>query len=190
MEANIQAAIQAYERNEYQSVRAAARAFSAPASTVHARLAGRLSRSHAHETAQILSNAEEKTLVRWISRLCRTGFPASPRLVVEMAEEVRRSRFKLSQSPRPTLQPIGEQWIDRFRARHPDIQGVWTRQIESVRHTAINTDAVKTWFDAVTELHIQHHYTPDCIFNMDESGFAVGTSQSLRALVNVCEQSS
>jgi len=190
MEANIQAAIQAYERNEYQSVRAAARAFSAPASTVHARLAGRLSRLHAHETAQILSNAEEKTLVRWISRLCRTGFPASPRLVVEMAEEVRRSRFKLSQSPRPTLQPIGEQWIDRFRARHLDIQGVWTRQIESVRHTAINTDVVKTWFDAVTELHIQHHYTPDCIFNMDESGFAVGTSQSSRALVNVREQSS
>lgn len=46
------------------------------------------------------------------------------------------------------------------------------------------------WFDAVTELCIQHHYTPDCIYNMDESGVAIGTSQSSRVLINVRENSS
>ncbi|KYG41971.1 hypothetical protein M433DRAFT_158436, partial [Acidomyces richmondensis BFW] len=46
------------------------------------------------------------------------------------------------------------------------------------------------WFDAVTELQIQHHYLPDCIYNMDESGFAVGTSQSSRLLVNIRDDSS
>jgi len=46
------------------------------------------------------------------------------------------------------------------------------------------------WFDAVTELQIQHRYSPDCIYNMDKSGFAVSTSQSSRALVNIREQSS
>ncbi|KYG40015.1 hypothetical protein M433DRAFT_98540, partial [Acidomyces richmondensis BFW] len=46
------------------------------------------------------------------------------------------------------------------------------------------------WFDAVTELQIQHRYTPDCIYNMDESGFAVGASQSSRVLVNLREESS
>ena len=61
-EAKIQAAIRAFQAKEYKSVRAAARAFSVPASTVHDRLAGRLSRLHAHEPAQILSNAEETTL--------------------------------------------------------------------------------------------------------------------------------
>jgi len=190
IEANIQAAITAYEKQEYKSVRAAALAFSVPASTLRARLAGTPSRSHAHESAQILSSTEEKTLVRWISRLCRTGFPASPKLVVEMAEEIRRARFQLTQWPSSSLRPIGEHWIDRFRIRHPEIQGIWTRQIESVRHNAINTGTVKKWFDAVTELQIQHHYPPDCIYNMDESGFAVGTSQSSRVLVNIRKDSS
>ena len=114
---------------------------------------------------------------------------APPALVVNMAEEIRRSRFQLSQSPSP-LRPIGEQWIDRFRTRHPDIQGIWTRQIDSMRHSAINIDTLKTWFDAVTELCIQNCYIPACIYNMDKSGFAVGASQSSRALVNIREQSS
>jgi hypothetical protein len=107
-----------------------------------------------------------------------------------MAEEVRRSRFQLSQSPLLSLQPIGENWSICFRTQHPEIQGVWTRQIESVRHAAVNADTVKKWFDAVTELQIEHSYNPACIYNMDESGFAVGTTQSSRALVNVREESS
>jgi hypothetical protein len=190
LEAKIQEAIQAYQSKKYRSVRATGRAYSIPASTLQDRLNGRTSRSTAHESTQILSNAEEQTLVRWISRLCRTGFPASPMLVVKMAEEVRQSRFQLSQSPPSNLRPIGEHWIDRFRTRHPEIQGIWTRQIDSVRHNATNTETVQTWFKAVTELYIEHQYTPECIYNMDESGFAVGTSQSSRALVNIREQSS
>ncbi|KXL50250.1 MAG: hypothetical protein FE78DRAFT_117863, partial [Acidomyces sp. 'richmondensis'] len=55
-----------------KSVRAAALAFSVPASTLRARLTRTPSRSYAYESAQILSSTEEKTLVRWISRLCRT----------------------------------------------------------------------------------------------------------------------
>ena len=46
------------------------------------------------------------------------------------------------------------------------------------------------WFEAVTELRIEHQYTLDRIYNMDESGFAVGDSQSSRALVNIREDSS
>ena len=107
-----------------------------------------------------------------------------------MAGEVRPSRFQLSQSLPSTLRLIDDQWTQRFRARHHEIQGVWTRQIESVRHAAVNADTMKMWFDAVTKLHIKHSYSPACIYNMDESGFAVGTSQSSRALVNVREESS
>jgi hypothetical protein len=122
------------------------------AETVQRHVFGGLSRSSAHENQQILSVAEEKTLVRWITRLTTTGFPASPALVVEMAEEIRVGRLHLGKGESIYLRAISEHWIDRFRIRNPDIQGVWIRQIDNNRHNATNMEVVKRWFDAVTEL--------------------------------------
>jgi hypothetical protein len=147
-------------------------------------------RAHAHEHMQVLSNAEETTLVRWITHLTVTGFPASPSLAIAIAEEIWKNRYQVARLPPSYPRPIGKNWLDRFRARHPDIQGIWTRKIDGARHKAISVETVKTWFDAVTELRLQHKYTPERIYNMDESGFAVGESQSSRALVNIREMSS
>ena len=68
-EACILDAISALKSKAQPSIRAAARVFSKPEATLRFRMAGRTSRSHAHETEQILSKAEERTLVRWITRL-------------------------------------------------------------------------------------------------------------------------
>lgn len=45
-----------------------------------------------------ISNVEETTLVRWIVRLARTGYPMSPTLVIEIAENIRRARVQLSRT--------------------------------------------------------------------------------------------
>ena len=74
--------------------------------------------------------------------------------------------------------------------QHSDIFSVCTRQIERVRHDATSSEALETWFDAMTELRIAHHYPPKCVYNMDKSGFAVGASQSSGALISVQEKSS
>jgi hypothetical protein len=51
-------------------------------------MAGRRTRLQAHEYRQILLNTQESTLARWITRLTTTGFPATPLLIKQMAEEV------------------------------------------------------------------------------------------------------
>ncbi|TKA64438.1 hypothetical protein B0A49_10136 [Cryomyces minteri] len=107
-----------------------------------------------------------------------------------MAEEIRRGRVRLSKKLPPSPRPIGGRWLDRFKTRHPEIEGIWTRQIESARFNATSYEGVKRWFDAVTELFLQHQYPPERVYNTDESGFAVGASQSSRALVNIRETSS
>jgi hypothetical protein len=188
-ESDIQEAIAAIKAKRYSSIRAAACAFSVPPSTLHARMSGTTSRHNAHESEQMLSSAEERTLVKWITHLTRTGYPISPALALEMAETICCQRYQLSKQA-PHRRPIGKRWLDRFRIRHPEIQGVWTRQIESARYTALNNTTVQGWFDAVTDLYIQYRYPPERIYNMDESGFAVGASQSSRALVNIREKSS
>ncbi|KYG39993.1 hypothetical protein M433DRAFT_9451 [Acidomyces richmondensis BFW] len=68
-----------------------------------------------------------------------------------MAKEIRQQRYQLSSSPAP-LRPIGKCWLNRFRKRHPSLQSVWTRQLESARHSAMDRQAIETWFNAVTEL--------------------------------------
>ncbi len=59
-----------------------------------------------------------------------------------------------------------------------------------MRHNAISVAALNTYFDAVTELFLQYLYLAERIYNMDESSFAMGASQSSRALVNIRERSS
>ena len=192
-ESRIQSAITDYNLNTYPSILQTAGAFKVPFSTLQARMAGRSSRSTGRESQQILSNAEENTLARWITHLTITGYPASPKLVLEMAEEIRRERVFLA--PQATagslgLRPIGHNWLTRFKQRNPDISGIWTRQITNSRFKAATQKIIKPWFDAVTELCLEHRYPPEHRYNMDESGFAIGTSQSSRVLINVREESS
>jgi hypothetical protein len=107
-----------------------------------------------------------------------------------MASEIRNGRLQLGKSEPPHPRAIGQHWVDRFRTRHSEIQSMCTRQIDSGRYNATNADVVKMWFDAVTELRILNQYTPHRIYNMDELGFAAGTSRSFRAFVNIRERSS
>ena len=78
----------------------AALAFNVPCSTLYDRLDGKLSRNQAHETEQLLSHAEEKELVRWITRLTITGYPPRYDTLREMAVEIRKRRVKKHQRRR------------------------------------------------------------------------------------------
>jgi len=94
-ESDIQHAITAYRIGEFTSIRACSGAFNIPYQTLQHRIARRLPRSISHKHRQILLNAEERTLVRWITQLTNTSFPAPPVLAIKMAEEIRRSRYQL-----------------------------------------------------------------------------------------------
>jgi hypothetical protein len=67
-----------------------------------------------HEHMQVLSNAEEKTSVRWNTHLTITGFPALPSLAIAIAEEIRKNRYQVAWLPPSYPRPIGKSWLDRF----------------------------------------------------------------------------
>ncbi|KFZ25257.1 hypothetical protein V502_00262 [Pseudogymnoascus sp. VKM F-4520 (FW-2644)] len=117
IEEKIQRAIIALQSKEFTSIRSAAEHFEVPRSTLTDRMAGRKTRNEAHEIEQALSNAEENTLVQWITRLTATGFPATPSLIKEMAVEIRARCVQVASS-QTTLQlnptPIGYNWLQRF----------------------------------------------------------------------------
>src|SRR5213075_1306646 len=58
--------------------------------TLSRRFKGGKTRSEAREVQQMLSRAQEKALVSWITNLTVTGHPVSHGFIREMAEEIRK----------------------------------------------------------------------------------------------------
>ena len=93
-EARLQEAIAAVQNGEH-TCHSGAIAFGVPRSTLYERVnGGKQPRNLAHESEQILSHAEERELVRWITRLTISGYPPRHSTLREMAEEVRKRRVK------------------------------------------------------------------------------------------------
>ena len=127
-------ALTAYRNGEYTSVRKCAYAFNIPYSTLALQLTTRTSRSKSHESQQILSTAEEKTLLKTVNRLAKSGCPITLTLTRDLAEEIRLSRFCLTTTP-SSYAPISKRWIDRFRKRYifSRIPTLLTRFLTSTR---------------------------------------------------------
>ena len=123
----IQKAIDDIHSSLYRGTKTAARAHNIPDNTLRKRMAGRNTHENAHKSQQILSNAEEKTLVQWITRLTCTGFPASPSLVVQMAEKIRREHVHLrndANTSDQSIQLISHNWLYCFEFKHPEFAGI------------------------------------------------------------------
>ena len=186
LEERLQKAILAYNNQEFDSIRGAATAFNISHVTMTRRLAGGKSRAQAREIVQLLLKAEEKTLVRWISRYTCAGSPITPALLIKLAELIRYKRVRhASQNLSSTkiITPIGHEWLYRFLNRYPIIKSIYTRQLEAARFTGASYNKVKAWFNAVTMKFQDRIYENANIWNMNESGFEIGESQITKVLV-------
>jgi hypothetical protein len=89
-------ALAAYYNSEYTSIRKCAYAFNILASTLSDQLSTRTLYAKSYESQQILSTAEEKALLKAITRLSKSGCPITLLLTRDLAEEIRLSCFCLS----------------------------------------------------------------------------------------------
>jgi len=83
-EARLQEAILALKNKGFATVYTTAKHFKVDRKTLKRRVDGGMSRTQALEIRQILSNAEEKTLIRWIIRYTIAGSPISSALLIEI----------------------------------------------------------------------------------------------------------
>jgi len=186
-EARLQEAIIAVGEKQ-QTCNSAALAFNVRRRTLYDRVNGnKKSRNKAHERDQLLSEAEEKELVQWITRLTVTGYAPRHTTLREMAEEIRKRRVKQINSDSMQLvkyDSIGKNWVHRFLRRHSELASITPRSIEASRVKDTSPERLTRWFEdlksAVDEFNIQ----PKNMYNMDESGFAIGEVEPSRRIVN------
>jgi hypothetical protein len=184
-EAQVLKALYALKQKDVPSINAAARLFEVSRATIQRRLHGGLTRSQGHEMAQILTNAEEKTLVRWIKQSSKNGIYIIPSTLIELAQHLRTARVTHASSSKPLeteLKKINHKWIQRFKGRHPEIGSAYAPQIERARKEGATFENVKRWFDAVEAMIEEYQYRPQDIYNMDESGFGIGEEQVFKVL--------
>jgi len=185
-EARLQEAMAAVLVKKY-TANSAARAFNVPRQTLYDRLDGKLPRNKAHETEQLLSQAEEKELVRWITRLTITGYPPRYDTLREMAEEIRKRRVKnINENGLElvTYDDIGKQWVARFLRRHSELASVRPRSIDAVRVKDTSPARLQRWFDDLEKAVAEYNIKPENMYNMDESGFAIGEKEAGRCIIN------
>ena len=181
-EEDLTTALAAYRNGDYTSIRKCAYAFNIPVTTLSKRLSTRTSRSQSHESQKILSTAEEKTLLKTVTRLSKSGCPITLPLIRDLAEEIRLSRFRLSSTP-TSYPPISKRWIDKFRKRYPELKTVYSRALDANRFEGVNYPVVNAYFNALTDLFLENPYPSDAIFNVDETGFALGTTLPSKVLI-------
>ena len=185
-EAKLQEALAGVHSGQYK-VDAAVAKFGVSRRTLYTRMTGTLPRNQAHEAEQILSHAEEKELVRWITQLTITGYAPRHLTLREMAEEIRKRRIKQINDPSiqlVTYTPIGLQWISRFLSRHPELASVMTRRIDAPRIKDASLEALRKWFEELNRVMKEFGIEWRNIYNMDESGFAIGDVEATKRVIN------
>lgn len=179
-EEDILVAIASYKRREYKSISRTSRVFGIPSSTLYNRIFKPDSKNKGYTKQQILSPIEEETLENWIYRAASLGTPISLRLLIILAEEIRKNRGEIS--AKSTYTPISRKWTERFRERHPRIKTYFTRPIDASRVEATEYSTLKPYFDTLGDLLREKKYPPSAICNVDETGFSIGSTRGSFAL--------
>ena len=106
-------AVQAIKNDPDLSIRATARIYSVPHSTLATRLKGTTSRRDSTPKSRNLTDLEELTIIQYVLDLDARSFP--PRLcdVEDMANQLLRDR---------DAPPVGKRWATNFVKRQPQLK--------------------------------------------------------------------
>lgn len=151
-----------------KSIRAAAKLYAVPFSTLQIRAKCQVSRVDTRPSGHKLTQTEEDSLTEWILSMDTRG--AAPRLstVQEMANILLAARGETS----PTT--VSKNWPSTFVNRREELRTRYSKKYNYER--ALNEDprSLRQWFTTVQRTIDEKGIQPEDIYNFDETGFAMG----------------
>ena len=158
-------AIEAIKRDRNLSIRAAAKTYDVPYTTLQNRLRGRCARQDTRPNSLKLDVLEEKCILQYILDLDTRGFPPKLADVEEMANVLLAER---------DAGRVGKRWASKFVKRQPSLRTRFNRACEYRRALCEDTEKIKECFALVEEIRIDNGIVDADVFHFDETGFAVG----------------
>src|SRR5437773_2213154 len=73
---------------------------------------------------------------------------------------------------------IGKKWVQHFLRRHPGLTSITSRSIDVARVKDTSYERLQRWFNDLEEVIAEYNIKSENIYNMDETGFAIGEEQS------------
>jgi len=174
-------------KDRKSSIRQVAVDFNIPRKTLEGRLKGAVPRYQAQETLMNLTIHEEKELVHWITRLTQCGYAPRYSTVRELAEIIRnRHIFGVNDDDIQLVnyEPFGKDWVPRFMSRHSQLKSARIKLIEAARVKDVSVERLTKWFEDLQCVITEHGIQPENIYNMDESGFAIGDIEASQRIIN------
>jgi hypothetical protein len=158
-------AVKAIKNTPNLSVRAAAKIYSVPRSTLGTRLQGTTPRRDTMSKSQKLTKLEESTIVQHILDLDSRSFP--PRLsgVEDMANRLLAKR---------DASKVGKRWASNFVKRHQELKTRFFRRYDYKRAQCEDLEVISGWFTLVQNTIAKYGIAESDIYNFDETGFMIG----------------
>jgi hypothetical protein len=168
-EGRIALALQALQKDTNQSIRAIARSYEIPESTLRTRYRGTQPKCEILSPLRKLKLSEETALVQWILNLDQRGFPPQIIDVRRMADTLLAARGE-----NPPVRPVGKNWVSRFIDNHDELKIKWNRRFHSQRAKCEDPNTINAWFKLIQETRQSYGILDDDIYNFDETGFTMG----------------
>ena len=109
--------------------------------------------------------------------MCQRGLPLRISNVRYLAQLLLSARLKSSEKA-----AIGEQWVNWFIQRHPELKSKYTHQYDYQRAKCENPELIKNWFTCVQETIQKYGILEQDIYNMDETGFQMGVASTSKVI--------
>src|ERR1700721_1964130 len=183
----IQQGIAGVKSGKFSSIYKAAKTLSISESTLRARFKGRKPRKKAHIAQQVLSKPEEDALCKWITTSTFMNMPPSIKMSKKKAKEIQEDLVALindNSIERVHYPPLGKRWVQRFMNRYPQLKATRTRRIDAARLKESSSEVIINWLNAIKQLIIDHEILLENVYNMDESGFSIGSMQAECVIVD------
>lgn len=164
-EGRVTLAIEALRTAKNMSIRAIAKIYDVPRSTLEARLKGRIPKPEKRNSQHNLTLSEEETLVRYILDLDSRGFPPRIDSVRDMANLLRATRHAT---------PVGKQWPYNFVQRRPELKTRFSRAYDFQRALCEDPELIDAWFRLVSNMRAKYGIQAADFYNFDETGFMMG----------------
>jgi hypothetical protein len=129
-EGRIALAIQAYQKGQFRSLKAATDAYDVPHSTVYDRIKGRATRHDIRPVRYKLTQSEESSLENWILSMDERGL--SPRIdtIRQMANLLLQKRDNIGPSSDASVPTVGKNWVYKFVQRHNTLKSRFNRKYD------------------------------------------------------------